>query len=69
MYLAHKQTRNTGGQLPANTKEPRVVHVDRLNGGIVIAFDDGKTALYPATLLHEILSRTQDVTDLPRDDE
>ena len=69
MHLAHKQTRKAGGQLPGNTKEPLIVHADRLNGGIVIAFDDGEIAFYPATLLHEILSRTQDLTDLPRDDE
>ncbi len=69
VHLAHNQTRTTGKQSPTDAQKPRIVQADKLNGGVVIAFDDGKTAFYPATLLHEIISRTQDLPDLPRDQE
>jgi len=51
------------------TAQPHIVNVERLNGSVVIEFDDGKTALFSAALLYEILPRARDLTDLLEDDE
>ena len=37
-----------------DTPKPHIVNVERVDGSVVIGFDDGKTALYPAALLYEI---------------
>ena len=34
-----------------------VVHVDRLEGDVIIEFDDGRCALYPAFLLRSMLNQ------------
>jgi hypothetical protein len=39
--------------------EPRIVSCDRMDGGIVVSFDDGKTALYSAVLLHATLPQAR----------
>jgi hypothetical protein len=39
--------------------EPRVIFSDRIDGGMVIGFDDGKTAYYSAALLHTALPQAQ----------
>lgn len=39
--------------------EPHVVNVDRMNGDVVVSFEDGVIALYPAALLRSILSQAQ----------
>jgi hypothetical protein len=39
--------------------EPRVIFSDRIDGGMVIGFDDGKAAYYSAALLHAALPRAQ----------
>jgi len=39
--------------------EPRIIFSDRLENGIVIGFDDGKTAYYSAALLHAALPQAQ----------
>ena len=31
---------------------PRILSAERLNGGVIITFDDGKCAVYSASLLH-----------------
>jgi hypothetical protein len=38
---------------------PTVRPSDRMNNGIVIGFDDGKTAYYSAALLHAALPQVQ----------
>jgi hypothetical protein len=38
---------------------PRVTFSDRMDNGIVVGFDDGKTAYYSAALLHATLSQAQ----------
>jgi hypothetical protein len=53
--------------------EPRVIFSDRIDGGMVIGFDDGKTAYYSAALLHATLPQAQmmpsdsEDTGLPQD--
>jgi len=42
--------------------EPRIVEADRLNSGVVITFDDGRCALYSASLLYANLDAAQDLT-------
>jgi hypothetical protein len=37
--------------------EYRVVAAERLNGDLIIHFNDGKCALFEATFLHSMLSR------------
>ena len=39
--------------------EPRVIFSDRIDGGMVIGFDDGKTAYYSAALLYTTLPQAQ----------
>ena len=39
--------------------EPKVIDVDRLNGDVVVSFEDGVIALYSATLLRELLPQAQ----------
>jgi hypothetical protein len=39
--------------------ESRVIFTDRLDGGVVIGFDDGKTAFYSAALLRATLPQAQ----------
>lgn len=37
----------------------RITFSDRMDNGIVVGFDDGKTAYYSAALLHAILPQAQ----------
>ena len=39
--------------------EPKVTNVDRMNGDVVVSFDDGVIALYSAALLRELLPQAQ----------
>ena len=39
--------------------EPRIIFSDRMDNGMVIGFDDGKTAYYSAALLHATLPQAQ----------
>jgi hypothetical protein len=39
--------------------DPYVTFTDRINGGEVVGFEDGKTAFYSAALLHAILPQAQ----------
>jgi hypothetical protein len=37
------------------TPNPRIVYAERVGGDVIIEFDDGECALYPASLLFSIL--------------
>jgi hypothetical protein len=39
--------------------EPRIIFSDRMDNGMVIGFDDGKTAFYSAALLHSALPKAK----------
>jgi hypothetical protein len=39
--------------------DPRIIKSDRLDNAIVVAFDDGTTALYSAALLYATLSQAR----------
>jgi hypothetical protein len=39
----------------------RIVEVDRIGGAIIVYFNDEKCAIYPASLLHEFLSRAREI--------
>ena len=39
--------------------EPKITFSDRMDNGIVVGFDDGKTAYYSAALLHAALPQAQ----------
>jgi hypothetical protein len=41
--------------------ELNVVDVDRLNGGLIIYFNDGERAFYEASLLRSILTRATEI--------
>jgi hypothetical protein len=43
--------------------EPRIINVDRLDNGVVVSFEDGKSALYPASLLLEMFDKAEDMKD------
>jgi hypothetical protein len=48
--------------------EPRIISCDRMCSGIVVSFDDGKTALYSAILLRATLSRARAIPSDSEDD-
>jgi hypothetical protein len=48
---------------------PRVTYAERLNGGVIITFDDGKCALYSAALLHETFTQAENVPDEVEDED
>jgi DUF971 family protein len=47
-------------ETPAN---PRVISSDKMDGGVVVSFDDGKTALYSASLLRAMLPQAKQMND------
>jgi hypothetical protein len=46
--------------------KPHITFSDRLDNGIVVGFDDGKTAFFPAALLYATLPQAQ---SMPSDSE
>jgi hypothetical protein len=42
---------------------PRIKDAERLNGGVIITFDDGKCAVYSATLLRTIFPQADEVME------
>jgi hypothetical protein len=42
---------------------PRVLSADRASGGVIITFDDGKCAVYSASLLHATLGQAELIPD------
>jgi hypothetical protein len=53
----------------ATNSEPRIISSDRLHNAIIVAFEDGRTALYSAALLYEAFAQAEDLTDLPAKDD
>jgi hypothetical protein len=47
----------------------RILSADHCLGGVVITFDDGKTALFPTSLLYDSLSQIAGVIDGPGPEE
>ena len=45
---------------------PKIISAERLDGGVVIAFDDGKTAVYSAFLLYAHFAEAR---ELPYEEE
>jgi hypothetical protein len=43
--------------------EPRIASPDRLDDGVVITFEDGKCAFYPASLLRATFSQAREVVE------
>jgi hypothetical protein len=46
-----------------NRTEPRIVAADRLGKDVIITFDDGKSAVYSASLLQAIFTQAQEVDE------
>lgn len=38
---------------------PRVVEAERLDGGVILTFDDGKCAIYPVSLLFAFFPKAE----------
>lgn len=49
--------------------EPRIIYAERLGGGVIITFDDGKCAVYSALLLHDTFSRAEEIGEPNPEDE
>jgi len=47
---------------------PRVAQADRLEGGIIITFEDGKCAFYPSSLLYASLPQATEIVDSETED-
>lgn len=52
-------------QPPSN---PRIVSADRLSGGVIIMFDDGKCALYSENLLRSVFPQAKELNEAELDD-
>lgn len=48
---------------------PGIVNVDRFDGGVIVTFDDGRCALYAASLLLATLPQAIEVHDSEPDEE
>jgi hypothetical protein len=46
---------------PSNA--PRIVYVERLGDGVIVTFDDGKCAVYPAALLYAVFPQARELRD------
>jgi hypothetical protein len=44
-----------------NAPQPRVIDAERLEDGVIITFEDGKTAVYSATLLRSIFYEAKEL--------
>lgn len=44
--------------------QARILTVERLDGSVIIMFDDGKCALYSSALLHAMFPQAQDLSHL-----
>ena len=44
---------------------PRISFLERLGGGVVVTFADGRCALYSATLLMDVFSKAEALHDMP----
>jgi hypothetical protein len=40
---------------------PRVISADRIDGGLIITFDDGRCAVYSASLLFDTFAQAEEV--------
>jgi hypothetical protein len=47
--------------------QPRIVYAERLNDGVIITFDDGKCAVYSASLLYANFPQAQEVIETEED--
>lgn len=47
--------------------DPRILEAERLGDGILITFDDGTSAIYPAALILAMLPHAQPLNDLDAD--
>jgi hypothetical protein len=47
----------------------RIVEADRMDGGVLITFDDGKCALYSASVLYATFSQAKEVNVNELDEE
>jgi hypothetical protein len=46
-----------------STPLPRVIEAQRLSGGVIITFDDGKCAVFSAALLHATFSQAKEIKE------
>ena len=44
--------------------DPRIVYAKRLDGDLLVEFEDGKCALYSAALLHELYPKADKLIPL-----
>jgi hypothetical protein len=43
---------------------PRIIYAERLGGGIIITFENGKSTLYPAALMYAMFPQAERLDDL-----
>jgi hypothetical protein len=49
--------------LMSKETEPKILNAERLDGGVVISFSNGKTAVYSAALLYSVLEHAASLTE------
>lgn len=45
--------------------QPRVIEAERLRDGVIISFEDGKSAVFSASLLYETLPKAREIVSAP----
>ena len=48
-----------------DTQKTRIIQAERLHGGLVITFDDGRSFLFESDTLRAYSEHALDITDLP----
>jgi hypothetical protein len=41
-------------------RAPRITHADRYDGGVILTFEEGKTAYYSSTLLWSVFNQAEE---------
>jgi hypothetical protein len=52
-----------------SSKEPRIVSAERLDGGIIVHFSDGRSAIFSASLLLSMREQAENVPEPDPDED
>jgi hypothetical protein len=49
-------------------RAPHITHADRYEGGVILTFEDGKTAYYPSALLRAVFNQAEEFPAVDEND-
>jgi len=50
-----------------SASRPHLIDAERLQDGVIITFDDGKSAVFSASLLYKTLPKAYEIVPIPED--